>query len=49
LIIKREGKKHPEDLSEDEMEILGRIFGKFGGRLWIGFIRLKTVSTGGLL
>jgi hypothetical protein len=42
-------KDHSEDLGVDERIILGLIFGKWGGKVWIGFIWLRIGVSGRLL
>jgi hypothetical protein len=43
------GKDHSEDLGVGGKIILERIFGKLGGKVWIGFICLRRGTSGGLL
>jgi hypothetical protein len=43
---KREERDHSEDLGTDGKVILDWILGKQGGKVWTGFIRLRTGTTG---
>jgi hypothetical protein len=43
------GRDHSEDLGVDRKIILKLIFGKYGGKLWNGFIRLRIETSGGHL
>jgi hypothetical protein len=43
------GKDHSEDLGVDAKIILKYILGKYGGKLWTGFIWLKTWISSGFL
>jgi hypothetical protein len=42
------GRDHSEDLGIGE-RILGHILEKYDGKMWIGFIWLRTGTSGGLL
>jgi len=42
------GKDHSEDLVVDGRIILEWILGKYGGKLWTGFMCLRIETTGGL-
>jgi hypothetical protein len=44
-----QGRDHSEDLDVDGKVILEWILGKWGGKVWIGFICLRIGTTGGLL
>jgi hypothetical protein len=43
------GRNHLEDLGFNEGIILKWILGKYGGKVWIGFIWLRIGTSGGLL
>jgi hypothetical protein len=43
------GRDHLEDLDIDEKIILERILGKWGGRVWTGFIWLKIGTSDALV
>jgi len=43
------GKDHSQDLGVDGSLILQWILGKYGGKVWTGFILLRIGTSGGLL
>jgi hypothetical protein len=49
LVGKNEGKDHSEDLGVDGKILLQWILGKYGGKVWNGFIWLRIGTSGGLL
>jgi hypothetical protein len=49
LVGKPEGKRPVGDLGVDGMIILDGILGKLGGKVWTGYVWLKTGINGGLL
>jgi hypothetical protein len=49
LVGKRGGKNYSEDLGVDGRIILKWILGRWGGKVWTGFIWLSIGTSGGLL